>query len=66
MIVEEKEYRAKNGHIYSADVIKGGSLYMIYRNDKILGQVNGKEKLEELFDYMVQSDEEDGTSWEIL
>ena len=66
MIVKAKEYKAKNGHTYSAHVIKGGSLYMIYRNDKLMGQVNGKEKLTELFDYMVRSDEEEGTSWKII
>lgn len=32
---------------------------MIYRNDKIMGQVNGKEKLNELFDHMVDRDKEE-------
>ena len=59
MIVKAKEYKAKNGHTYSAHVIKGGSLYMIYRNDKLMGQVNGKEKLTELFDHIVDRDMRD-------
>tara|TARA_X000000950_G_scaffold115647_1_gene145233 strand:- start:426 stop:710 length:285 start_codon:yes stop_codon:yes gene_type:complete len=59
MIVKAKEYKAKNGHTYSAHVIEGGSLYMIYRNDKMMGQVNGKKKLNELFDHMVDKDKVD-------
>ena len=65
MIVKAREYKAKHGHTYSAHVIKGGSLYMIYRNETIMGQCNGKEKLDELFDHMEQADEDKDTTWEI-
>ena len=41
-------YESTNGHTYSACVIPGGSLYMIYRNDTLMGQTHGKEKLEKL------------------
>ena len=56
MIEEVKNYKSSNGHTYSASVIKGGSLYMIYRDGTFMGQTHGKEKLDELFEHMKSRD----------
>ena len=53
-------YESTNKPTYTAYVIPGGSLYMIYRDGALMGQTHGKEKLDELFEHMKNRDSING------